>query len=202
MDKRLKPEEMISLSRLYSQAGFWVHGMFIFGYPYANDSNFRMPAKERIRHFRRFIQQARLNTVQVLLPVPLPGTELTRRLAQQDRIYSRQYLGWEYYDGNFPLFVPDEPLTPEEMQDSVRLIMGRFYRFKHMFHIGWNIVSFPMLFFYLHNLRQGWQKWYRIWENNVTKFGGWLIIRRWYNAFKKDNFSRKLAEAKKLLTQA
>jgi len=202
MDKRLKPEEMISLSRLYSQAGFWVHGMFIFGYPLAKDPSFRLPAKERIRHLRSFIQQASLDTVQVLLPVPLPGTELTRRLAEQNRIYSRQYLGWEYYDGNFPLFVPDEPLTPEEMQDSIRLIMGRFYRFKHMFHIGWNIVSFPILFFYLHNLQQGWQKWHRIWENNVTKFGGWLIIRRWYNAFKKDNFSRKLAEAKKLLTQA
>ena len=202
MDKRLKPEEMISLSRLYSQAGFSVHGMFIFGYPRGEDSNFRMPAKERIRHFRRFIKQARLNTLQVLLPVPLPGTELTHRLAQENRIYSRNHLGWEYYDGNFPLFVPDEPLTPEEMQDSIHLIMGRFYRFKHMFHIGWNILSFPMLFFYLHNLRAGWQKWYRVWETNVTKFGGWLILRRWYTSFKKDNFPRKLAEAKKLTPQA
>jgi radical SAM superfamily enzyme YgiQ (UPF0313 family) len=202
MDKRLKPEEMISLSRRYSQAGFSVHGMFIFGYPRGEDSHFQMPAKERIRHFRRFIKMARLNTVQVLLPVPLPGTELTHRLARENRIYSRNHLGWEYYDGNFPLFVPDKPMTPEEMQDSVRLIMGRFYRFKHMFHIGWNILSFPMLFFYLHNLREGWQKWYRIWENNVTKFGGWLIIRRWYSAFKKDNFPRKLAEAKKLIPQA
>ena len=202
MDKRLKPEEMISLSQLYYQAGFWVHGMFIFGYPLAADLNFQMPARERIQHFRRFIKRAGLSTVQVLLPVPLPGTELTHRLRQQNRIYSRDYLGWEYYDGNFPLFVPDEPITPEEMQDSIRLIMGRFYRFRHMFHIGWDILSFPMLFFYLHNLREGWQKWYRIWENNVTKFGGWLIIRRWSTQFKKDNFSAKLVEAKKLLAQS
>ena len=201
MDKRLKPEEMISLSRVYYKAGFWVHGMFIFGYPLAADLNFQMPAKERIQHFRRFINRAGLNTVQVLLPVPLPGTELTHRLRQQNRIYSRDYLGWEYYDGNFPLFVPDEPITPEEMQDSIRLIMGRFYRFKHMFHIGWNILSFPMLLFYLHNLREGWWKWYRIWENNVTKFGGWLIIRRWSTQFKRDSFSSKLVEAKKLLAQ-
>jgi radical SAM superfamily enzyme YgiQ (UPF0313 family) len=202
MDKRLKPEEMISLSRLYSNAGFWVHGMFIFGYPLAAGLNFRMSAKERILHFRKFIKQAGVTTVQILLPVPLPGTELTHRLKQQNRIYSRDYLGWEYYDGNFPLFVPDEPMTPEEMQDSIRLIMGRFYRFKHMFHIGWNILSFPMLLFYLHNLREGWQKWYRVWENNVTRFGGWLIIRRWSTAFKKDNFSSKLAEAKKFLTHS
>jgi len=199
MDKRLKPEEMISLSRLYYKTGFWVHGMFIFGYPLAAGVNFRMSAKERIRHFRRFIQRARLSTVQVLLPVPLPGTELTHRLQQQNRIYSKDYLGWEYYDGNFPLFVPDEPMTPEEMHASMRLIMGRFYRFKHMFHIGINILSFPVLFFCLHNLRAGWRKWYRTWTNNVTRFGGWLILRRWTSEFKKDNFSSKLTEAKKLL---
>jgi radical SAM superfamily enzyme YgiQ (UPF0313 family) len=199
MDKRLKPEEMISLSRLYYQEGFWVHGMFIFGYPLADGLRFRMSAKERIRHFRRFIKRAGVSTVQVLLPVPLPGTELTHRLRQQNRIYSRDYLGWEYYDGNFPLFVPDEPMTPEEMQASIRLIMGRFYRFKHMFHIGWNILSFPVLLFYLHDLREGWGKWYRTWENNVTKFGGWLVIRRWSTEFKRDKFSSKLGEAKSLL---
>jgi radical SAM superfamily enzyme YgiQ (UPF0313 family) len=199
MDKRLKPEEMISLSRLYYQAGFWVHGMFIFGYPIAEGVSFRMTARERVRHFRRFIKRARVSTVQILLPVPLPGTSLTHRLRQQNRIYSKDYLGWEYYDGNFPLFVPDEPMTPEEMQTSIHLIMGRFYRFKHMFHIGLNILSFPLLFFYLHNLREGWRKWYRTWENNVTRFGGWLIIRRWSAQFKKGDFSSKLGEAKKLL---
>jgi hypothetical protein len=68
-----------------------------------------------------------------------------------------------------------------------------------MFHIGWNILSFPVLFFYLHNLREGWTKWYRTWENNVTRFGGWLVMRRWSAAFKKDKFSSKLGEAKKLL---
>jgi radical SAM superfamily enzyme YgiQ (UPF0313 family) len=202
MDKRLKPEEMISLSRLYYQAGFWVHGMFIFGYPIADGVSFRMPVGERVRHFRRFIKRARISTVQVLLPVPLPGTELTHRLRQQNRIYSKDYLGWEYYDGNFPLFVPDVPMTPEEMQASIHLIMGRFYRFKHMFHIGWNILSFPVLFFYLHNLREGWGKWYRTWENNVTRFGGWLILRRWSRQFKKGDFSSKLGEAKKLLARS
>ena len=202
MDKRLKPEEMISLSRRYYQAGFMVHGMFIFGYPLAEGVNFQMPAKERIRHFRRFIKRAGLDTVQVLLPVPLPGTELTRRLKQQNRIYPQEYLGWEYYDGNFPLFVPDEPMTPEEIQASILQIMGRFYRFRYMFHVGLNILSFPVLFFYLYNLKKGWWRWYRTWTKNVSRFGGWLIMRRWLADFKKDNFSGKLAEAQKVLAQS
>jgi len=156
-----------------------------------------MSAKERSKNFRRFIKRASVDTVQVLLPVPLPGTEFTRRLRKEDRIFSKDYLGWEYYDGNFPLFIPDKPMTPEEMQTAVHRIMGRFYRFKHMFHIGLNILSFPVLLFYLHNIRGGWRKWYRVWNNNVTRFGGWLMLRRWFAEFKKDPFPRKLAEAKK-----
>jgi hypothetical protein len=179
-----------------------VHGMFIFGYPLIEGVNFKMSAKERIRHFRRFIKQAEIDTVQVMLPVPLPGTELTHRLKQQNRIYPQEYLGWEYYDGNFPLFVPDEPMSPEEMQVSIHKIMGRFYRFKHMFQIGLNILSFPVLFFYLHNLKKGWGRWYRTWTKNVSRFGGWLIMRRWLADFKKDNFSGKLAEAQKVLAQS
>ena len=201
MGKRLKPEEMIALARRYHQGGFFIHGMFIFGYPTPENVTFRMPARERISHFRRFIKEAKIDSVQVLLPVPLPGTELTHRLKEQNRIYSQEYLGWEYYDGNFPLFVPDEPMTPEEVQASMHKIMGRFYQFKRMFHIGWNILSFPVLFFYLHNLNKGWWKWYRTWANNVTRFEGWLLMRRWFAEFKKDNFSGKLAEAKKILRQ-
>ncbi|HWU40886.1 MAG TPA: radical SAM protein, partial [Candidatus Acidoferrum sp.] len=80
MDKRLKPEDMISLAHSFRKAGFFIHGMFIFGYPVAAGVEFSMPAGERIRRFKKFIQRARLDSVQVLLPAPLPGTELTARL--------------------------------------------------------------------------------------------------------------------------
>ncbi|MBU3959145.1 MAG: B12-binding domain-containing radical SAM protein, partial [Candidatus Omnitrophica bacterium] len=33
MNKRVRPQDMISLARAYHKFGFWVHGMFIFGYP-------------------------------------------------------------------------------------------------------------------------------------------------------------------------
>ncbi len=199
MDKRLKPEDMIALSTKFRQAGFYIHGMFIFGYPAAEGVAFSMPARERIQRFRKFIRKAKLDSVQVLLPAPLPGTALTRRLKEQNRVFPQNLVGWEYYDGNFPLFAPDAPMTPEEMQASIQRIMGRFYRFKHMFHIGLHILWFPVFFFYLPNLKRGWEKWHRIWSNQVTRFGGWIILRRWFVAFRKDPFSRKLAEAKKIL---
>jgi len=199
MDKRLNPEDMIALSHKFHEAGFFIHGMFIFGYPAAEGVEFSMPASERVQRFRKFIRKARLDSVQVLLPAPLPGTELTRRLKEQNRIFPKDLVGWEYYDGNFPLFIPDAPMTPEEMQASSHQIMGRFYRFKNMFNIGLNILWFPVLVFYLPNLKRGWEKWYRIWANQVTRFGGWILMHRWFAAFRKDPFSQKLAEAKKIL---
>ena len=201
MDKRLKPEEMIDLSRLYSRAGFFIHGMFIFGYPVPKGVDFRMGAPERVQHFRKFIKKAKIDTIQVLLPVPAPGTELTARLKAENRIFPKDYIGWEYYDGNFPLFVPDEPMTPEDMQKSLTRIMGNFYHARHMLHIGLHILTFPALLFYLYDLEKGWKKWARRWRNVVTKFEGWLIFRKWIYNFARDKFSSRLAEAKRALAQ-
>jgi len=199
MRKNIKTREMASLARTFHKFGFLVHGMFIFGYPLKEDVNFKMSAAERIKHFKRFIKKARIDTVQVLLPVPLPGTELRHRLQEQNRIYPIQDVGWEYYDGNFPLFEPDKPMSAEDMQFSVRKIMGKFYQFRYMFLIGLHIFSFPALIFFLHNIKLGWRKWYRPWRNAVVRFGGSIIIKRWTSEFKKNTFSHKLKEAKEHL---
>jgi len=196
MNKHLRPEEMIALTKTFHKFGFLVHGMFIFGYPVKEGVNFKMSAGERIKRFKNFIRKAKIDTIQILLPGPLPGTELRHRLAMQNRIYPIQDVGWEYYDGNFPLFEPDAPMTAEEMQFSIRKLMGRFYQFKHVFMIVLNIFSFPALIFFLHNIRLGWRKWYRPWRNDLVRFGGWIIIKGWTTQFKKDKFLERLEKAK------
>ena len=196
MRKHVRPEDMISLARAYHKFGFLVHGMFIFGYPLKEDVNFKMSAKERIKRFKNFIKETKIDTVQVLLPVPLAGTELRHRLQKQNRIYSTRDVGWEYYDGNFPVFEPDEPMTPEEMQASMRKIMSKFYRFKYIFMVILHIFSFPALIFFLHNIKSGWKRWYRLWRNDLIRFGGWITIRGWTKEFKKDKFVQKLKKAK------
>jgi radical SAM superfamily enzyme YgiQ (UPF0313 family) len=196
MDKRVKPQDMLDLTRLYHKAGFLVHGMFIFGYPHPDGVRVALSTRERVRRFRSFIRKARLDTIQVLLPVPLPGTEMTARLAVRNRVFPREHIGWEYYDGNFPLFVPDPPVTPEEMQTAIRQIMGRFYRFRAMFAIGLNVLIFPAMAFSLWNIRFGWRKWYRLWRNDLLRFGGWIVLQRWTTQFKRGPFSAKLAQAK------
>jgi len=199
MNKHVRAEDMLSLTRIYHKFGFLVHGMFIFGYPKTEGVNFNMPVKERVKHFRRFIKRAKIDTVQVLLPVPLPGTQLRHRLQRQNRIYPTDCVGWEYYDGNFPLFEPDEPLSAEQMQRSVKQIMGRFYQFKYMFLIAVSIFSFPGLVLFLHNFELGWRRWYRTWRNRLIRFGGWITIRRWTLQFRNADFSQKLQEAKEHL---
>ncbi len=199
MRKHVRPEEMLSITKKFRRHGFLVHGMFIFGYPMKEGVEFKMSVKERIKRYREFIRKAKIDTIQILLPGPLPGTELRRRLKQQNRVYPPEDVGWEYYDGNFPLFEPDAPLTTEDMQGAVKKIMGRFYEFKYVFMIVLNIFSFPALLFFLHNIKLGWRRWYRPWRNHLIRFGGWLTMKGWLTKYKKDSFSEKLQKAKKHL---
>jgi hypothetical protein len=176
--------------------------MFIFGYPLPPGIEMPMSMSERVHRFRHFIRKSRLDTIQVLLPVPLPGTALTERLARQHRIFPLSEIGWEYYDGNFPLFMPDPPVTPEEMQLAIRRIMGRFYRFRSMFAIVRNVLLFPAMLFPLWNMRHAWSKWFRIWRNDLLRFGGWIIIYRWTSHLRKGGFAEKLEHAKHELGSA
>ena len=134
-----------------------------------------------------------------MLPVPLPGTELTDRLRKQGRIYPIDCIGWEYYDGNFPLFESDPPMTAESMQAASQEIMGRFYRADRLFAVRLDILSFPVLAFQLHRLRAAWGQWTKRWWRNVYRSGGWLTLRQWVERFEKGPFPKKLATAKQNL---
>lgn len=199
MNKKLHPDEMIANTKIFHKAGFMVHGMFIFGYPAREGQFFAMPAEDRIKAFWKFIRKARIDTIQILLPVPLPGTEMTKRLSDAGRVFPKETIGWEYYDGNFPLFTPDYPLTAQDMYLANKTIMARFYQFSYVFAIGLDFLLFPMILFPFFNVKDGWRKWYHTWRNNVWRFIGWNILRKWMSNRNKDNFAAKLEEAGKNL---
>lgn len=196
MRKHVRSADMVTLARIFHEFGFWVHGMFIFGYPLKENANLKISLERRVSTYRKFIKQAKIDTVQILLPVPLPGTELRDRLEKQGRVYSHETIGWEYYDGNFPLFEPDDPMDAAELHGAAQKIMGRFYQFKYIFFVAWNILSFPALVFFLHNIRSGWRRWHRPWRNYLIRFGGWLTMRRWTLAFGRDKFFEKQQKAR------
>ncbi len=196
MNKHTKPEEMIAFTKIFHKHGFLVHGMFIFGYPMKEGVHFNMTAQERVKRYQQFIRRARLDTIQILAPIPLPGTQLRERLKRQNRIYPLEEIGWEYYDGSFPVSEPDEPLSAEELQLSAKKIMASFYQFQYVFRIALNVLLFPGLVFFLGNIKPGWRKWYRHWRNNWIRFTGWMIIKEWSSNFQKDKFLTKLQSAK------
>ncbi|MBN1522076.1 MAG: hypothetical protein JW928_06040, partial [Candidatus Aureabacteria bacterium] len=171
------------------------------GYPMKSDIRFSMSAEERVKRFKRFIKKARIDTIQVLLPVPLPGTELRQRLMDKGRVYPLKDIGWEYYDGNFPLIEPDPPLTAEEMQISIRKIMGRFYHIRYLFMFIINIFYFPHIVFYFHNIQFGWKRWYRRWRNYIFRILGSKILKNWTYHLQRGSFPEKVKSAKKHMSR-
>jgi radical SAM superfamily enzyme YgiQ (UPF0313 family) len=196
MGKGQKLKDMIELTHAYRQHGFLIHGMFIMWYPMQKGEERPLTISERIKRFKQFIKKSRLDTVQVVQPIPLPGTALRERLEREGRILPLSEIGWEYYDGNFPLIMPDPPLTPEEVQRASIGIMGGFYRFGSMFMVGLRILLFPLSMLPFTNLKSRFLHWYRAWRRHLLGFIGWSIIRRWKKLFKDNPFQQKLLRAK------
>ncbi len=195
MNKCLRPEDMIRNTWIFHRAGFLIHGMFIFGYPAMPEMNFTMSVSEREKAYRRFIRKARIDTIQILLPVPLPGTELTARLEKQRRIFRRADIGLEYYDGNFQLFEPDAPLDALEVQKAAKNVMRHFYKPNSIFGICTSVLTFPSLVFWFGNLKKGWRLWFRNWRNSIWRFIGWRIIHHWENTRNLGQFAGRLKNA-------
>ena len=213
MRKGYLSRDMIRWTHKFHEHGFFIHGMFIFGYPRSGRPQPEFTVSQRISRFRDFLLTAKIDTVQILLPVPLPGTDLRKRLQSEARLYPGNRIGWQYYDGQFPLFEPDNGSSPEELQQAVTQIMGRFYRFRHfwrmiasvlvhfpriVFLASLSIVTFRVKFIVRAFLR--WKKLY--FRNDLIRFGGYLVLKSWLKNFRNDNFLQSLAVARQQLRLA
>jgi len=109
--------------------GFLIHGMFIFGYPgkLGDESPHPLTLKQRADRYIDFITRSRIDTLQVLKAVPVPGSQLYERLKAEGRIYPLEVVGWDKYDGNFLLYQPDPGDNAVELQEQATRIMHEFY---------------------------------------------------------------------------
>ena len=214
MKKGYLSKQMLDWTKAFKRYGFYIHGMFIFGYPYrkealGNGPGVVLSTTERTKRFRKFIRRSRIDTAQVLLTIPLVGTELRDRMAKEGRLYD---LGWEYYDGQFPLYEPGDGLTPEELQSAVGQIMGKFYSFNNLWRLIVNIVFyFPLLVFpatttlfslRVRHLVAAFRNWYKVFfRTQSIRFGGHIVFKNWLKSFRRSDFLAKLAAAKKQLQE-
>jgi len=173
--------EWVKILRRY----FRTHLMFIVGYPSMERQKAISP-KEIIRCFTRFIRKAYPDTVQILLPVPIVGSDLRRRLEKEGRIFALDLVSWSKYDGSYPCFKPDNMSVGEFQEVGVKL-MSRFYN-------PWSFVRIPLrIVAFLFDLCiRGWGDWCRGWKRDITQCGGHFLIRRWRKRQEKDKFIKRL----------
>jgi len=203
MQKGYFSKQLINWTKIFHKYHFSIHSMFIFGYPEKKVSDNSISLDEKIKIFRKFIKKAKMDTIQVLLPIPLPGTGLYKRLEKEGRLFPLEKIGWEYYDGQFPLFKPDNGVTPEELHKAQRRILFPFYSFSNIFKIIFNLIFvFPgFIFIYIFTFMSGKTKYFlkafNIWRRKlfgkyIFKFGGYLIVKKWIKNFKDGVFQNKL----------
>ncbi len=131
MRKGVTVEKLIARSRKLSNY-FYLHGMFIFGYPASKNENEKensfFTIKERARYFKKFFKRSRIDTIQLLNAVPLPGSELRARLEHEGRLLPLATVGWDKYDGLFLCYDPrPDGLSAYDLQSMPKILMKKRY---------------------------------------------------------------------------
>jgi len=170
MKKGLVAKVMLSLLKVWRRY-MKVHGMFIFGFPAVG---LKMTIAERIRIFKRFIRRARLDFIQVLLPIPLPGSELYSESKAAGKLFPLSVAGWNKYDGNFLLFKPDSDVNMREFQSAHVKIMAWFYSLLSFYKMVYRTLTLPVDYFL-----RGWDTWRSDWGREVILWIGHNIVTRW-----------------------
>ena len=129
MRKGVTVEKLIARSRKLSNY-FYLHGMFIFGYPARGDdkeSSF-FTLEQRAKYFKKFFKRSGIDTIQLLNAVPLPGSELRARLESEGRILPLSMVGWDKYDGLFLCYDPrPDGLSAFDLQNMPKILMKKRY---------------------------------------------------------------------------
>jgi len=185
MGKGYSSANMLDLMKIWRSYGFRIHGMFMFGYPEKEAEGLVAP-KEMVKRYKRFIRKSRVDTVQILHPVPLVGTALWTRL--EGRIFPLDVVPWSRYDGNYVCFRPNN-MSLREFQEIPLKLMKWFYSPLSFIRIAFKTIAFPVDCFIW-----GFERWHRHWFRDVVKYGGHRLIQQWQKKHKRGEFVERLEE--------
>ncbi|HHT9152212.1 MAG TPA: B12-binding domain-containing radical SAM protein, partial [Candidatus Hypogeohydataceae bacterium YC40] len=129
MKKGLNLQKLDEYTQTLKKYGFYIHGMFILGYPTFKDSRCKLNISmaERVERFWQFIKRNDLDTVQIVKPVPLPGTGLEKKLKDENRLYPVNLVDYSKYDGNWLCFEPDADIDPHDFLYQTEKLVKKFY---------------------------------------------------------------------------
>jgi len=129
MRKGVTAEKLIARSKILANY-FYLHGMFIFGYPSSKDGSksSSLTIKQRTKCYIDFFKKTGLDTIQVFNAVPLPGSDLRARLEKEGRLLPLSMVGWDKYDGLFLCYDPrPDDLDAFDLQNALCLLMKKKY---------------------------------------------------------------------------
>lgn len=143
--KRQSLAEIVNAIRSFHQRHIKVHGMFVLG---AEDDN-----KRSVWETLRFAIKEKIDTLQMMILTPFPGTKVYEMLEAQKRIFTRD---WSLYDGQHIVFKP-KLLSARDLQFNVIRAYAKFYSLSRSF-----LLLFKLRF-----------------RNAAFRFMGYVIVREW-----------------------
>jgi radical SAM superfamily enzyme YgiQ (UPF0313 family) len=120
-NKKQDLQDIISCVRKVRDHGIHIHGMFVLGAE--NDD------VETIHKTVDFAEDLGMDTVQIMVLTPLPGTPLFNHMMTSGRLL---HTDWSKYDVQHVVFKP-RLMSPATLQIETLRAMGRFYSWKYVF---------------------------------------------------------------------
>lgn len=116
-DKKQTVPQIIEAIRSFHKRKIKIHGMFVLG---SDEDN-----KKTVWDTLRFAIKEKIDTLQMTILTPLPGTRIYETLDKQKRIFTKD---WNLYDGQHIVFKP-KLLSAKELQVNTIQAYAKFYSF-------------------------------------------------------------------------
>ncbi len=113
--KRQTIDDIINAIRSFRKKKIRIHGMFVLGSDNDNEST--------IWDTLKFAVKQKIDTIQMMILTPVPGTKFHEEMKQQKRIFTHD---WSLYDGQHVVFRP-KLLSAKQLQLNVINAYAKFY---------------------------------------------------------------------------
>ncbi|MFA5116178.1 MAG: radical SAM protein, partial [Candidatus Omnitrophota bacterium] len=121
--KKQSLEDIINAIRSFRRNKIKIHGMFVLG---SDDDNVAT-----VWDTLKFAIKQKIDTIQMMILTPFPGTKVHEELNTQKRIFSRD---WNLYDGQHVVFKP-KLLSAKQLQINVFSAYAKFYSLSRSFSL-------------------------------------------------------------------